>query len=163
MTLMEGGGGGGGATEPAPPPPQPRVHAPIARSTIASAYSCLADKAFFVIAFTACICGRGRMPDLLHAEDHPKNKNARGSACLLILLCTLLKPGDLRSCYNSADTIRIPRKTSSMPPIESPRSLLESFPLLHSTLGLLFFLLPLTFLTLAPIIRPWHVPTRFAE
>jgi hypothetical protein len=59
--LMEEGGGIGGATEPAPPPPQPRVHAPIARSTIAGTNRMHTGRSFSVRCFVSRVCGRGRM------------------------------------------------------------------------------------------------------
>ena len=73
LMVMEGGGGDGCVTEPAPPPPQPRVHALIARSTVVSAHSCIADEFFFVVPCAAGICGRGRIL-LRHAAQVPSSE-----------------------------------------------------------------------------------------
>jgi len=78
-TLMEEGGGVGGATEPAPPPPQPRVHAPIARSTNAGTNRLYTGRAFSVRCFVSRVCGRGRMSK----TQRTRGTNGSFLVCLL--------------------------------------------------------------------------------
>ena len=95
LIVMEGGGGGGGATEPAPPPPQPRVHAPAARRTNASANPLVVDTLFVMALFVSHACGRGRMP-FLFADESPYRVD-RGNPPRLTFPATALI---IRACHD---------------------------------------------------------------
>ena len=164
LTLMEGGGDGGGVTEPAPPPPQPRVHAPAARSTMASRHACHAGESFFLIPFVSRICGRGRMPLLMQARP-PTPAPLRKIAERSLLPHPLPKCVFAERCKPSHARLPFPARLFRRCP-ESNRQFRSEIPParpFHFEMGLLVALPSIDFLRPAPIIRPCRVPMRFAE
>jgi len=129
---------------------------------MASIHPCSAGE-FLLITFVSRICGRGRMPSLLQLEDQRPNLRFLDTRTHPSFSRSFLKAVSPSPCAAQHPLPLLLKKLLRIAPNRIARSVSESLPLLHSTLGVLAVLLSLTFPPAAPIIRPWHALMRFAE